>query len=57
MKIIKPKASGITYEPKVKELCLITDLKFSYSLDSKKFLLDESPHGEPSLKDIFSMLL
>lgn len=57
MKIIKPKVSGITYEPKVKELCLIADLKFSYSLDLKKFLLDENPHGEPSLKDIFDVVV
>ncbi|MBT2564525.1 hypothetical protein J7E50_16745 [Pedobacter sp. ISL-68] len=57
MKIIKPKASGITYEPKVKELCLIADLKFSYSLDLNKFLLDENPHGEPSLKDIFDVVV
>jgi hypothetical protein len=55
MKIIRPKVSGITYEPKVKELCLIADLKFSYSLDLKKFLLDENPDGEPSLKDIFDI--
>lgn len=57
MKIIKPKISGITYEPKVKELCLIADLKFSYSLDLKKFLLDENPHGEPSLNDIFDVVV
>lgn len=57
MKIIKPKISGITYEPRVKELCLIADLKFSYSLDLKKFLLDENPHGEPSLKDIFDVIV
>ncbi|WP_029277660.1 hypothetical protein [Pedobacter borealis] len=57
MKIIKPKISGITYEPKVKELCLIADLKFSYSLDLKKFLLDENPHGEPSLKDILDVVV
>ncbi|SDF90393.1 hypothetical protein SAMN05421827_10261 [Pedobacter terrae] len=29
MKIIKPKVSGIMYDPKVKETMLISDLKFN----------------------------
>lgn len=55
MKIIKPKISGITYEPKVKELCLIADLKFVYDLNTRKFHLDENQHEEPSLKEIFDI--
>ncbi|GGE50197.1 hypothetical protein EV200_109155 [Pedobacter psychrotolerans] len=57
MKIIKPKISGITYEPKVKELCLIADLKFVYDLNIRKFHLDENPHGEPCLKEIFDIIV
>ncbi len=52
LKEITPKESGFKYNPKVSEICLISDLKFYLNKRSLKFELDQNPHGEPNLTEI-----
>lgn len=50
-KKITPQESSFKYNPKVGEICFISDLKFYLNKDLK-FQLDQNPHGVPVLSEI-----
>lgn len=57
MKLIKPTESAFFYNPRGKELCLVSELKFYFNSNTRQFELDQNPHGEPRLTKMNNLKL
>ncbi|GGB00799.1 hypothetical protein [Puia dinghuensis] len=57
LKLIKPTESAFFYNPRGKQLSLVSELKFYFNRNTHQFELDQNPHGEPKLTKINNLKL